>query len=278
MLFKNTASQKIAVLAIDTASNVPKTGDAANITVYVDKDWGGCGALTDTSATEIDATNAPGMYLFDVSQSETNADILLFTGKSSTSGVKIVPIVMGTRPPNMGALSISSAGVVDANITKFGGTNGTFSSGRPEVNTTHVGGTAQTAGDIYSKVKPEDSGTTLAVTSTTATLSSSTVTPMPGWAIKFTSGALSGFVSNYSSYNSGTRVLTFDPPATGISGTPTYELWAYPAVPTNDPIDVNLDSATVAKIDALVTGVNVTKVNSVTLQGVGTTGNPWRPA
>lgn len=36
----------------------------------------------------------------------------------------------------------------DANVTKFGGTAGTFSSGRPEVNTTHVAGTSQTAGDI----------------------------------------------------------------------------------------------------------------------------------
>jgi hypothetical protein len=34
------------------------------------------------------------------------------------------------------------------NVAQFGGSNGTFSSGRPEVNTTHVGGTAQTARDL----------------------------------------------------------------------------------------------------------------------------------
>lgn len=34
------------------------------------------------------------------------------------------------------------------NVTQFGGTAGTFAGGRPEVNTTHVAGTSQTAGDI----------------------------------------------------------------------------------------------------------------------------------
>lgn len=34
------------------------------------------------------------------------------------------------------------------NVAQFGGTNGTFSGGRPEVNTTHVAGTAQTAKDL----------------------------------------------------------------------------------------------------------------------------------
>jgi len=39
-------------------------------------------------------------------------------------------------------------GPQSANVTQFGGTAGTFSGGRPEVNTTHVAGTSQTAGDI----------------------------------------------------------------------------------------------------------------------------------
>ena len=42
----------------------------------------------------------------------------------------------------------SSTVVPAVNVTQFGGTNGTFSGGRPEVNTTHVAGTSQTAGDI----------------------------------------------------------------------------------------------------------------------------------
>ena len=97
-MFKNTASQKITLLAIDTAANVPKTGDAANITAYVQKDDGAVTVLTDTSAAELDATNAPGLYSFDVSQTESNADKLVFSAKSSTSGIRLVPVTIYTFP------------------------------------------------------------------------------------------------------------------------------------------------------------------------------------
>lgn len=77
-MFKNVAT-KIALFAFDSTTNLPKTGDAANITAYVSKDYGAVTALADTSATELDATNAKGWYLFDVAQAEANADFLLFT-------------------------------------------------------------------------------------------------------------------------------------------------------------------------------------------------------
>ena len=96
-MFKNQASQKIEVLVVDTAANVPKTGDAANLTLYVSKDDGTLTALTDTSATEVSSTNAPGVYLFDLTQAETNADKLLFTGKSSTTDVRVIPRVVYTN-------------------------------------------------------------------------------------------------------------------------------------------------------------------------------------
>ena len=59
-MFKNQASQKIALFAFTTANGAPKTGDAANLTAYLSKDYGAVTVLTDTSATEMDATNAPG--------------------------------------------------------------------------------------------------------------------------------------------------------------------------------------------------------------------------
>jgi hypothetical protein len=83
---------KIAIFAFDTANNVPKTGDAANLTAYVSKDGGAPVALTDTSATELDATNAKGVYIFDVTTGESNADLCVFTGKSSTANVQIDPV------------------------------------------------------------------------------------------------------------------------------------------------------------------------------------------
>lgn len=89
-MFKNVASQKIALFAFDTTTGTAKSGDAANITAYVSKDSGAVTVLGDTSATEMDATNAKGWYLFDLTQAETNADTFLFTGKSTTANISIV--------------------------------------------------------------------------------------------------------------------------------------------------------------------------------------------
>ncbi len=99
-MFKNTASQKLTVFAFDSTTNLPKTGDAANITAYVSKDNGSVTVLGDTSATEMDSTNAKGYYLFDLTQAETNADQLLFSAKSSTSNIVVigVPAMVYTLP------------------------------------------------------------------------------------------------------------------------------------------------------------------------------------
>lgn len=59
--------------------------------------------LGDTSATEMDATNAPGSYMFDLTQAETNADCAHFTGKSSTSNIRIVPQTIYTLPASFTA-------------------------------------------------------------------------------------------------------------------------------------------------------------------------------
>lgn len=97
-MFKNVSGQKITLLVIDVSLNAPKTGDSANLTAYVSKDDGSVTVLGDTSATELDATNAPGLYSFDLTQAETNADKLLFSGKSSTANVKVIPSLIYNLP------------------------------------------------------------------------------------------------------------------------------------------------------------------------------------
>lgn len=111
-MFKNTASQKLQVYVFDSTTNLPVTGDAANLTAYVSKNFGSVTVLTDTSATEFDATNAKGYYLFDLTQSETDADTLSFSAKSSTADTVViaVPAVVYTRPPFFSSLGIASDG------------------------------------------------------------------------------------------------------------------------------------------------------------------------
>lgn len=99
-MFKNVAGQKVRLFAFDATTNLPKTGDQANITASVSKDGGAVTDLADTSATQEDATKAPGYYQFDLSQAESNADILAFSGRSSTANVVVIatPVVVFTRP------------------------------------------------------------------------------------------------------------------------------------------------------------------------------------
>lgn len=118
-MYKNTASQKLRVFAYDSTTNLPKSGDSANITAYVSKDYGAVTVLTDTSATEEDATNAKGFYLFDLTQAETNADTLGFSAKSATANIVVVavPAVVYTRPPNFSATSIDASGLLRLSAT-----------------------------------------------------------------------------------------------------------------------------------------------------------------
>lgn len=116
-MFKNVASQKVELFFFDYSSGAPKTGDAANLTAYVTIDHGTTTVLGDTSATEKSSTNAPGVYVFDLTQGETNGDNLTFTAKSSTANVVCVPRVGIQTLPTTGILAPATAGrtlVVDA--------------------------------------------------------------------------------------------------------------------------------------------------------------------
>lgn len=124
-MFKNVAGQKLTVFAFDSTTNLPKTGDAANITAYYDLDDAGVTVLTDASATEKSSSNAAGYYIFDLAQAETNGDKILFSAKSSTTNIVVVavPSVVYTTAPNSTKLSVDSNGRVD--VIKIAGTTQT---------------------------------------------------------------------------------------------------------------------------------------------------------
>jgi len=152
-MFKNVASQKLIVYAFDSTTNLPKTGDAANITAYVSKDYGSVTVLGDTSATEMDATNAKGYYLFDLTQAEINADTLLFTAKSSTANIVVIgaPATVFTVPPNFTTFAIDASGRTD--IGKALGTAVTLDSNNVlNVSTKYLAGTSLTGRDIGASV------------------------------------------------------------------------------------------------------------------------------
>jgi hypothetical protein len=94
---KNVASQKIAIYAHDTSADAAKTGDAGNITAQISLDFGAATATDDTNPTELDATDHPGVYYFNLTQAETNADVIVISAVSSTGNVAIDPIQVFTN-------------------------------------------------------------------------------------------------------------------------------------------------------------------------------------
>ena len=85
-------SLTIQYIAWDTANNTGKTGDAANHTLRWVRD--GVAAAPTNSPSEVDATNAPGVYKLTLTATETSCWVGTLCGKSSTTGVVIMPITL----------------------------------------------------------------------------------------------------------------------------------------------------------------------------------------
>jgi len=77
-------------VAWDTGNNGGKTGDVANHTLRWVKD--GTSAAPTNTPTEVDATNAPGVYKLTLTSSECQCQAGTLCGKSSTAGVSILPV------------------------------------------------------------------------------------------------------------------------------------------------------------------------------------------
>lgn len=97
-LYKKLAGQKLPIFAWDAGVQAPKTGDAANITARISKDGGASAATNDANPTELDATNMKGIYLFDITETESNADMIALVAVSATAGVRIEPVIFLTLP------------------------------------------------------------------------------------------------------------------------------------------------------------------------------------
>lgn len=116
---------------------------ATGLDSEISKD-GGTFADCTNEATEI-ATSS-GIYYLDLTSTEMDADTVAIIVKTSSSGAKTTTIVLYPE----------EAGDIRVNVTAFGGTAGTFASGRPEVNTTHADGTAWNSGAIGASTLASD--------------------------------------------------------------------------------------------------------------------------
>lgn len=104
---KNIASQKFIVFAFDTTTNLPVTGDSANITATISKDFAADSATNDVNPTETQG----GFYAFDATQAETNANNIQIFPLSVTANIQVisVPGLITTVPVNFGDDVIQTA-------------------------------------------------------------------------------------------------------------------------------------------------------------------------
>ena len=86
-MYKNTASQKWTVFAFDRTDNAPKTGDAGQISAVIRID-GAENVVDDVHPTELTL----GYYEFDITQAETNGDLLTIIPTSSTANIQVVGV------------------------------------------------------------------------------------------------------------------------------------------------------------------------------------------
>lgn len=132
---KNVAGQKIGAQMVSATDGSAFTG---TVTVYVTLDAGTQGIGTVGSG--ICTHEGNGYHTYAPSQAETNGTLAAFTFIGTGAVPATVQVfTLGYDP---------TAAQIPANVTQFGGSNGTFSAGRPEVNTTHAAGTAWNSGAI----------------------------------------------------------------------------------------------------------------------------------
>jgi hypothetical protein len=165
--------QYIYFVAVDPTDLKTRETGLTSFTVYRSRDGGAATAYTTPTVTELSAANMPGVYALLLDEDMTigagndSEEICLHITQASMAPVTRVfelyrPKITAGNTLNVEADgdvggnvtgSVGSVtGTVAANVTQFGGSAGTFAGGRPEVNASHVAGTAQSTGDINAKI------------------------------------------------------------------------------------------------------------------------------
>jgi hypothetical protein len=133
-LLKQSTAYDLMVFLTDSADHVAgKTG----LTLTITASKAGA-AFASISPTVTERGNGWYALALTTSHTDTVGDLALHI---TASGADPADLVMQVRANVLGD-------TLPANVTQFGGSNGTFASGRPEVNTTHAAGTAWGSGAI----------------------------------------------------------------------------------------------------------------------------------
>jgi len=118
MAIKNKALT-VNFLVWDTANNVGKTGDTANLTLNIIKD-GGASASVTNSVSEPDSTNMLGIYELALTATEMNADFVTVAGKSSTADTVVFPVFIQTDQGDLATID-TNVDTINTNVSTVDG-------------------------------------------------------------------------------------------------------------------------------------------------------------
>lgn len=118
----------VTYVAWDVNANAPKDGDVFNHTLRWIKD--GTSSAPTNSPSQVDATNAPGVYRLALTSTETTCDVGTLAGKSSTANVVIIPLTISFEllptyaiGTNGSIATIDGTGRVASNVTAINGSS-----------------------------------------------------------------------------------------------------------------------------------------------------------
>lgn len=173
----------VCYIAWDSAAGAYKTGDSANHTLRWIKD--GISSAPANSNSEVDSTNAPGVYKVTITSTEASTPFGVLAGKSSTANVVIGPV------------SVSFERTPDAAPGAAGGIP-----------------TADASNRVKSDLEAID-GQTTSANNATLNLKQLNVSNGTGSAIVAASSAGSGYALSLSANGSGGGGLRITAPSTG---------------------------------------------------------------
>lgn len=116
-LYKNFAGQNIYVVATSLSTGRRVAGLAAGITGQISKDGGSFLATNDTNPTDL----GDGVYVFNLTQAETNADVVILTSTSSNSDIVLDVVICPTAStlPDVNVVSLSGSSTAANNAELF---------------------------------------------------------------------------------------------------------------------------------------------------------------
>lgn len=140
-LRQSTASQEVTLgpFVDSTDGNTEETGlTIANTDIKLHV----AGATTLANKTSGGATHiSNGIYyaVLDATDTATVGPLVIYCHPSGALATRTECVVLTA---NVYDSLIAGSDLLDINVSQFGGTNGTFASGRPETNTSHIAGSA----------------------------------------------------------------------------------------------------------------------------------------